>query len=203
MRKYSDIPVWETRKRLANLYSFRGEVVKYFNSCEANRHVDSPIENSDVSDARQQINLRLQTALRLISSAGVSTNYNYSPPPVFGGRIIEVDILRNIFNIGQFNVGPDTLVSIIERAIGVYIDDLQAARLRTINPLWWFGRFLSWFAHLPFLLIQKAGFDSAKAEQSLLGKLVALTFAAIPLVAAFLTILERLDFLDAFKQLFM
>ena len=201
MKPYNRIPIWETKKRLKKLREFHGVVVDYYNNTQSSIAVDGAIENKTSSKLRPLINFTLPTTTKYVHFAGVSTSFRHTPAPAVGGYVQDVDILQNLFNIGQFQVGPNTVTGIIEQAIGVYADDQPASWRRTLNPFWWLGQALSWFAHIPFYIIRQAGFDASKAEGSFVGKLISLLFYLIPIVAGFLAILDRLGFLGALKTL--
>lgn len=201
MKPYFKIPVWEAKSRLTFLQTFYVDVVAYFNNSKAEWMVSGRIEQDEAVDARRRINLTLQKARRVISSSGVSSTINYQPPPAVGGYVQNVDVILNIFNIGQFQIPPETVTGILEQSIGVYTDEVAAAWKRTLNPFWWIGRFLAWFARIPFAVLRSAGFDADRAENSIGGKLVTLITGAIPLVAALLTIVHRLGYLEELKAL--
>ena len=202
MRPYIDIPIWETKRRLAALELFYAYVNEYYSNSRAEWMVQGRIEEPRAKEARSKINLSLQKARRIIAASGVGTMIPYTPPPAVGGYEQNLDVVHNLFSIGQFQIAPDMVTGMIERSIGVYRDDIASAWRRTRNPLWWIGKFLSWFASLPLLVLSKAGFDAGKAQQSLAGKLVAVLFYLIPIVASTLTILDLLDLLGPIKNWF-
>jgi hypothetical protein len=199
VKRYDRIPLWETKRRLAVLERFYSDVGEYFSNSRADWKVDGRIEKEAARAARKRINLSLQKARRIIATAGVGTVITYTPPPAVGGYRQQVDIIHNLFTIGQFHIAPDTPLGMIEQALGVYTADLSASRWRTFNPLWWIGNLLTWFSSIPFLLLGKVGFDGDKAQHSLIGKLVSLVFLFIPVIASILTILDLMDLLEPLK----
>ena len=109
MKPYSKIPVWEAKSRLTVLQTFYVDVVAYFKNSNAEWMVSGRIEQDEAVDARRRINLTLQKARRVISSSGVSSTITYQPPPAVGGYVQNVDVILNIFNIGQFQIPPEQL----------------------------------------------------------------------------------------------
>ena len=67
---------------------------------------------------------------------------------------------------------------------------------KLFNPFYWLGWVLTWIAEVPFRILGSAGFDAAKIEGSLWGKIVKATIQFIAVLAAALTVLDKLDLLD-------
>ena len=120
MKPYNSIPIWETKKRLKKLREFHGVVVDYYNNTQSSIAGDGAIENKTSSKMRTPLNFTLPPTTKYVHFAGVSTSFRHTPAPAVGGYVQDVDILQNLFNIGQFQVGPNTVTGIIEQAIGVY-----------------------------------------------------------------------------------
>ena len=201
MKSYPRIPVWETKKRIEDLTVFRMAVERYFLNTSLPR--GRPRQRTDnaqaATKAREQINRSMQRVRKVALNTGVSESITYTPPPIIGGPIVNVNIIQNIFNLGQFEIGSESVLGVLDQAAGVYSDDLPSAWQRTLNPFWWLGKLLVWIAHLPFFLLGAAGFDSQKAEQSFIGKLVSLIFTLTTFIASLLVILNLLGFLDQLK----
>lgn len=162
---------------------------------------DGRIEEGDAKSARQRINFSLHQAHDVIGASGVNSIIVYSPAPIDGGPSQPLDLILNLFNIGEYQIAPDSVIGIIEQSLGVYRNDVSAAWRRTLNPFWWIGRFLLWFAAIPFAVIGKAGFDTNRAQQSIVGKLLFLVFYLIPIIASLLKIFDFLDLMDEIKAL--
>ena len=201
MKYYRALPIWTMKKRLEVLEAFYSDTRDYYNSSRADWRVDGRIEEDAAKSARKRINFSLHKAHDAIRSSGVSTIITYTPAPIVGGPTQNLDLVLNLFNIGEYQIAPDSVIGIIEQSLGVYRDDVSAAWWRTLNPFWWFGKFLSWFAAIPFTVIGKAGFDAHRAEQSIIGKLLFLVFYLIPIIASLLTIFDLLDLLEKIKVL--
>ena len=121
---------------------------------------------------------------------------------MIGGVVTKVDIFENLFNLESNSIPPQMVTDHLERSIGVYVADYNASVRRTLNPFWWIGQMLISFAHLPFALIGAAGFNSARVEGSVVGRLMKVIVAATPVVASVLVIVDLLDWLDVFKSMF-
>ncbi|HZF69432.1 hypothetical protein, partial [Sulfuricurvum sp.] len=122
-----------------------------------------------------------------------------TPPPAVGGYAKRVDLIHNIFNLHSFQIPADAVIDIIDRAIGRYEINYKPALIRVINPFYYLGMLFDVIIELPFIALGKVGFNREKAESSVLGKIVKGTLYLITVIAAFLTILQLLDFLDPFK----
>lgn len=94
-----------------------------------------------------------------------------------GGNAQQIDVLPSLFELDSFRIPHKRAVDLIERALGVYQSDRIAALRRTINPLWWLFRGLLWFARIPFVFLGGLGFDAARAEGSVFGKIFKLLLA--------------------------
>jgi hypothetical protein len=200
MRTYKQIPVWENTKRINLLIKFRNLVVEYFNNVKT-----SDIqENNIAQQKRSEINAIIDKAYSTILSAGVSPFMHYSPPPVIGGYEQDIDIIHNIFHLQQVRIrlNPKFIEDIIERAVGNYKNDRVNSFWRTINPFYWLFLILDYVVRLPFFILGRVGFNQRKLEGSFVGKVIKTILYLITVAASFLTIFEKLDLLDWFKNLF-
>jgi len=92
-------------------------------------------------------------------------------------------------------------LDVIERAIGIYENDRLNALFRTVNPLFWIGLILDYIVSLPFKVIGKVGFNQKKIESLITGRVIKGTLYLIMVLAAFLTVLEKIDYLEKFISL--
>lgn len=198
---YNKITVFENRRRVRALEEFRELVNGYFDNIEYNWMADEPIEDQRAQDIRSQINLRLRRASRIVYLAGVSTIFYYHPPPAVGGLAGEVDLLANIFNLHRLQLDIRKVLDHIDRALGVYNDDRTNSTIRTYNPFFWIGMVFNYLVSLPFVLLGKVGFNQSKIEESIIGKIAKILFQLMIWIAAFLTILHLLGYLDDFKSM--
>ena len=199
MEHYRHIPVWENVRRSNQLVAFYEHVVTYFDGTEADWQ-GNVVSNGDprVAMARREINMMSKEIGRIVQAAGVSVSLDWTPPALVGGRTQTIHLIDNIFNLNSFEIGPSWVFDTLERAIGVYVADRSAAKRRTLNPVWWAGRFLVWFGRMPFRFLAAAGFNVRAAEQSVLGRLVRGALMMIPIAAAAITVLDRLKLLNVF-----
>lgn len=151
-------------------------------------------------DAKRSIYRALQAVNSSVHSAGINPEIFYQQPPIVGGREYNINIITNIFRLDELQIPVDMPDGFVQQAIGVYTADHAGAWGRTLNPFWWLGKLITWIAHAPFFLLGAAGFDSEKAERSIIGKLVSLVFALTTFLAAVLGILDRLGFLTQLKS---
>jgi len=205
MKFYNKIPVWENKKRLKLLYEFRELVDTYFNSVEVDYMSVNPsadlIENETAQQVRIEINRILGEVREVLHSAGIRPIIRYTPPSMIGGYIQHIDITLNMFNLRYYNIPYNKLIDIIDIAIGKYSRDSKRAWMRTFNPIYWSGCIFDYIARLPFVLLGRIGFDSDKAESSIIGRLIKGILYLIVVFAALLTILYYLGYLEQFKGL--
>ena len=202
MRHYSDITIFENRRRANKLRNFREDVVEYFNNLERQNRgltMSRMAETERAQELRPKINLELAEVSEMIDAAGLSSAIVYREAPVQGGRAMPISQLENIFRLHELELSPQHLTDVIERAIGVYENDYWSAVIRTFNPLFWIGRILDKIVGLPFLFLEKIGFNRDRAEGSFIGKIVKGILYLITVAAAFLQILDILDWLGPFK----
>ena len=186
------------------MQEFHTAVERYFLNSHIGVAGRARRQRDDSSQAAQDAKRNIYRALRavnsIVHSSGINPEIFYQQPPIVGGREYNINIITNIFRLDELQIPVDMPDGFVQQAIGVYTDDNGAAWRRTLNPFWWLGRILSWFAHIPFELIGKAGFDAGKAEGSFIGKVASLILYLIPIIAGLLAILDRMDYLGAFKD---
>jgi hypothetical protein len=210
MRKYNEIPIWENSKRIDFLIKFRNLVVEYFRNVEtfSSSGLDihffaEPIENDIARQKRSEINENIDKAYAIILAACMQTSITRYPPSAVGGHVIDIDIIASIFDFHNLNLNSDNVVDIIERALGVYKNDRINSFLRTIYPFYWIFLIINYITSLPFVILGQIGFNRGKIEGSFIGKISKAIFNLIIVFAAFLTILEKLGYLDYLKNLIL
>ena len=198
MSYYKKITIWENRGRARLLTYFMGLIATYFNNVECLDYGLEVREKEEAQRARTRINMTLDRVYSVIISTGIKPTIRYSPPAAVGGLVRNIDLMHNIFQLSRFQIGPQTLLDFIERTIGIYDNDRRNAFCRTINPFFWIGLVLNYVVSLPFKLIGKIGFDQQKIESSTAGRVIKGVFYLIVVFAAFLSILEKIGYLDKF-----
>ena len=209
MRHYTKILIWENKKRLNKLIKFRQLIIKYFKNSYVERwSMGGRIEEKDAQEARTEINMDKAEAHSIILNSGTSLTYIYTPPPAVGGRVLTIDLIENIFNLDQIDTDPRIVIDCIDRAIGRYIDPTTNRHVvRIINPFFYLGWLFDIISDLPFIVVEKFGFNQQKAKASATGRLVKgvlyLIAAIVSFIGGSLAILDYLgylDFLEPVKQ---
>ena len=201
MEVFNQIPIWENKRRLKLLKEFRELIVTYFKNSEYSWMAEGFIEQPLAKETREQINRKINPVYPVVTLADVSPVMQWTPPPAIGGYIQNIDTLINIFNLHNYQISHEEVLGYLDRAIGTYEADQTSSWVRTFNPFWWANYFLMWISALPFKFLGQMGFNEKKAEETQTGKFMRGIFYLIPLAAAFLTILDRMDWLEAFKNL--
>ena len=123
-------------------------------------------------------------------------------PPALGGRTFRFDLFNDLFNdLESYGISYQLVIDMLEKAIGVYETDKSRALRRTINPLWWMKRLFEEAGRLPFRLLTMLGFNVARSESSVLGRLVRGFVSLIAVLASLLVIANLLGFLDEIKKI--
>lgn len=199
MKHYSRILPWENRRRLVRLTEFRALVIQYFNNTHVEWMADEPIEQPQAEEARGKINRMMEEAHGIILYSGINPSIQYTPPPMIGGYIKDIDLVQNIFHLHRFKITPNNLLDYIDRSIGIYENNIRPAFLRALNPFFYLGLAFDLVARIPFILIGRAGFNRQKAEKSLFGRLLKGIIYIITVLASLLTVLQLLDYLEPVK----
>ena len=194
MNGYRSITFWESLRRQERLDEFLELVDTYFLA-----HREGQINRA--SEARTSLNLILVDVRAIVYAAEVYPVINWTPPRFVGGPSQDIDLVENLFFLDDYRLSPAQLIDIVLRAQGVYKSNHFRSFLRTFNPLWWAWRLFNWLTRLPFLLLGTAGFNSDRAERSVLGRLLKLALTLVPFAAACLAILSYLELLDEFLKL--
>jgi hypothetical protein len=158
------------------------------------------IETDAAKTARIKINRTVDETHNIILHSGINPILTWSPPPAVGGYVRNIDLIQNIFNLHAFQIRADLILDFIDRAIGIYESNHKSALIRIFNPFFYLGLAFDLIAELPFIAIGKLGFNRKKAESSIAGRMIKGILYLITVMAAFLTILNLLGFLDHVKQ---
>lgn len=205
MKVYNKVAIYENNRRLKMLYRYRALIVEYFNNISWSRSLASllsgPTENDDARQTRVSINRMSDHIFLIVCAAGVQSILHYTPSPAVGGLTANVELINNIFTLWRYKINPNHLLDIIDRAIGVYENDKVNSWIRTLNPLFWVRQILKQIVSIPFMLLEFAGFNRRRIESSGFGKLFKAIFYFITVGAAVLSILEKLGYLDWFKEI--
>jgi hypothetical protein len=114
-----------------------------------------------------------------------------------------MSLLDNVFDLPRFQIPHTDLLDHLDRAIGIYRSWIGPLRRKLFNPFYWIGWGLTLLAEVPFRILDAVGFNGAKAEGSILGRLTKAVIQFVTLVGggtiSLLTILEKLDLVDGAK----
>lgn len=201
MRYYKKITIWGNIDRTIKLVNFRNLVVEYFNNIEYEYMGFEITENDKAREIRPKINIIIEEIHSIILASGLSTILIYTPPPAIGGYIRNIDLIQNIFMLHHWQIKPNELTDKIERSIGIYENDKKHALLRMFNPFYWIGQIIDLIVDIPFSIIGKLGFNQYKIENSPIGKLVRGILYLITVFAALLTVIDKLGYLENFKNI--
>lgn len=203
MKWYKDIPIWENLRRINLLLEFRNLIVEYFNKVKFPGILDydiEPRESVDLQKIRSKINNMLTETHSIVVASSIAPIIYYSPPPAIGGMSGHIDLINNVFHLHRFEVDTRDVIDIIERSVGIYEKDKNKALCRTINPFYWAVLIIDFIVSIPFKILGRVGFDQERLEGSFVGKTVKSILYLITVFAAFLTILEKLGYLEWFKN---
>ncbi len=200
MKFYTKITLWENQRRLRILFEFRNIVNTYFDNSRIEWASGEQIEDVDAQRARVKINRTMSEVYSVILHSRMNPSVRWTPPPIVGGYVQDVDLILDLFHIHRLQISPKNVLDFIDRVIGTYENNYVRAIVRTFNPLFYIGLILDWIASLPFVLINKIGFNSAKVESSIIGKLLKGFLYVVTATASILTILHLLNYLESVKQ---
>ena len=174
-------------------------MIRYFNNSRIGLG-GGRVEESAAKEARREINRLRDEIHSIILNSGINLLFSWTPPSVVGGNEREIDLIEDIFNLDQFDIGPNNVLGLIDRAIGEYESNRRPAFVRTLNPFFYLGQVLDTISDLPFIILGILGFNREKIKGSVVGRLVKGILYLIIIVAAILTILHLLNFLEPIKQ---
>lgn len=200
MNFHSDTTIFECQKRIDKLTEFRSLVVSYFSNLKLDYSGD-PVPTDEQMKIRSKINFVLKEMNLTIMASGVNPVIQYSPPPMIGGYIQNINIIQNIFNLTQYRIPPVIVVDKIEESLGVYENERTASLIRTINPFYWTSKVIKRIISIPFSLLESAGFNTENIEQSFLGKTYKFVSELILFGVAILTGLQILGYSGALEEI--
>ncbi len=199
MRSYKKITLWENRRAVKDLKDYKDLVITYFNNIRRSPLADV-VQNNKSIRARSRINQARTRISDIFIMAGVNPIILCTPPPAIGGATSRIDLVTNVFMMHQHHIEPQALIDMLEVAIGKYNDDYPKAKFRTFTPFFWVGLLLNFVASLPFMFLGKMGLDQVRIESSLIGRLLKGVFWLATFLAAVLSILHLLGFLEVVKR---
>lgn len=200
MRHYTKILIWENNRRLNKLIEFRKLIFAYFDNSRVEWITDGRIEEIAAHEARVKINRAMREISSMIFQSGMAPTLHWIPPATVRAHVVNVNLIENIFRLDELFIDPRHVLDIIDRSIGIYDSNAKWARIKIFNPLFYIGLVLDFISDLPFIALGKLGFNRQKARSSAIGRIVKGVLYLITILAAFLTTLHHLGYLDPVKQ---
>jgi hypothetical protein len=152
MKPLSRITIFDLKRRLRRLKTFNGYVYQYFTNIGLG-YFHELCETDKAVEARTEINRMLDEIVGIVRGTGISAGFEYRDPPALGGRITQLDLLWNIFDLYQYDIPANRVHDIIDRADGVYQNNAGKASWRTINPFYWLWELVIIIADIPIRLL--------------------------------------------------
>lgn len=187
---YHSITCFTNKRRGEFLIEYRDAVVQYFSNVRHSWRAGTAIENDAARDLRRTLNEGMSEAQKTVLGAGILIDATLMPAPAIGGRPMPFNFFSDMFRLRDFQTTEDPLLDRIDQAIGVYRADLNNARLRTINPLWWIWRGTIGLTSVPFAILNASGFKTEKLENSNAGRLLRFVVFLLTAAASLVAILE-------------
>lgn len=180
---------------MKRLWQFREALQLYFAAYSASRVSFSDSHRHH----RVTVNLQIHSVYSMVQDAGIDTSF--SGPHRSSSVTLDrkADLVLDVFSLVDLNIDPQYLGDCIVRAIGKYNDDRARAVLRTINPLFWAGKLVDAVLDLPLKLLRSFGIKVPKIEDTLAGRVIGGLLKSVTYLAAFLTVAEKLGYLETFK----
>lgn len=145
MIPYDKLTILRNRSRVRDLRMFRELVETYFEHAEYVTE-DLPVDWEGARAARSQINRMLPRIIQVVHAAGLDMPPDPSDPRPL---VADVSILRNIFSVRFVDGADQEILDLLDMALGVYEAGRFNALIRTVNPLHYTLRALSYLASVP------------------------------------------------------
>ena len=201
MTHYKKKTIVGNRYSLNKLTEFRNLVDQYFKLAGPVFIHPSIIDHKGIASLRAKINKSIHSLCQIMIEADVIPEVMYTSSPIRDNVSEDIDLLNNIFTLHQYRIPPQQILDFIDRAIGVYSHDKISSIIRTLNPLFWFIRFLDFIFNIPFRLLKNSGFNIEKAENNFFVKLIKFIFYCVGFLASILTVLNLLGYLEKFRDI--
>lgn len=172
MKNYSKFTFWQNISRQKKLIEYRTKLEDYFRSIDYNSYNRSIIDTPQTKKMRTYLSKQADIVGQYVIEAGCPLSVTYTPPPAIGGYIQNINLIDNLFNLQNYDLGVQTLIDITDQALGIYERDFKNSIIRTFNPFFWLEKILELISSLPFYLLGSVGFNRLRLEASDIGKLV-------------------------------
>ncbi len=169
------------------------------NALEHFRRVLESYKRLDCRDEalRAQINRSVSLISSYIRETGTSTSIYYSPPPIRGGLQGHIDLFSNLFHLPS-GLSFQHIYDMIDKAIGIYTHWESIYWKVRLNPIFWVKQMI----RFPFMIISFAGYNGAKVENTVWGKVWKGLGAISVIAAGIVAIKELIEAVPFFVGLF-
>lgn len=191
---------WECKRRLQTLEEFHSLVVRYFSTVAYASGSRRAYQTEESSEARRKINDLMQDVGSSCNLIGQPMTVQYVPSPLVGGFQGPLSLLSSLFELREYHIPNSKVIDGLERVIGTYRRKKKHLYWQMFNPLFWLRVLLVKVVEVPFQILSAAGFDTAKFENSVMGKLVKAVVGFVAFAAALLTVLQILGWLEPVKR---
>ncbi len=199
MRYCTKILIGENKRRLNKLREFRSLMIRYFNNSRVGLG-GGRVEEGAAKEARRELNRLREEVHSIILNSGIDPSFSWTRPAAAGGDDTEIDLIEDILNLDQFDIGPNNVLDLVDRAIAEYDSNRKSALVRTLNPFFYIGLALHTISDLPFIVIGLFGFNRQKLQRSAIGRLIKGALYLITVIAVFPAILHLLGVLEPATQ---
>ncbi len=188
MRHYKKIMIINNIHRLMYLSKSKTILNNYFHSRTGNERHEYEIKFNQRSHITELMlgSSDINTAIHITNDEGTTT----------------VNVIRNFDLINPRDVPPSTIVSYIDRAIGVYKYNIFPSLLRSINPFLYIAMLLNAISLIPVYAAEKIGMEQKAIEESKFLKFLQFIFWLIGLVASLITIVSYQPINSYIKDIF-
>lgn len=139
---------------------------------------------------------------RIARQNGVPVDLKSFPPPAVGGPVIPINYFDAVlFDHSYGGVSNQWIVDALNQTMGESVERVDKEFWKLLNPLQWAKDLLVSVLRIPFLLIESTGFDVAKVEEHLFGKLFKFAELGVLLWIAFRLGFDREQIKALFEKL--
>ena len=170
-------------------------MIRYFNNSRVGLG-GGRVEEDAAKEARRDLNRLREDVRSIILNSGIDPSFSWTRPTAAGGDETDIDLIEDILNLDQFDIGPNNVLDLIDRAIGQHESNRKFASIRTFNPFFYIGVVLDTISDLPFIVIGLFGFDREKIRTSAIGRPIKAILYLTTIIAVLLAILHVSGFLE-------
>ena len=174
-------------------------MIRYFNNSRIG-FGGGRVEESAAKDAKRDLNRLRDEIHSIILNSEMDPSFSWTRPAAAGGNDTEIDLIENLFNLDQFDIGPSNVLGIIDKTIGQHDSNRKSAFIRTLNPFFYIGVALDTISDLPFIFVGLFGFNRKKIRTSAIGRPIKAILYLTTIIAALLAILHFSGFLEPTSQ---